>query len=151
MKYESGRSLIEILGVLAIGAIMTVATVNVYNNIRLRQVRTIAIAELKQIAQNTKLLISPVGDYSVISVDYLIQSGALKNANAPIGGNDWSISSVNENAFSINLTNLSKSDCAYFTNANIDFVYKISVNGYDDEVSKHCFSNDVNQISLFIE
>ena len=57
MKNESGRSLIEVIGVMAITGVMTVAALGVFNMIRANQVRNIAIAELKQIAENTKILL----------------------------------------------------------------------------------------------
>ena len=55
MIQESGRSLIEILGVLAIGAIMSVATISIYRQVRTTQLRTIATAEIEQIIKNAKL------------------------------------------------------------------------------------------------
>ena len=72
MKYESGRSLIEIIGVLAITAVMTAAAVGIYNSIRHNQKNTIAAAELRELAKNTKLLMEMRGDYTGVSVDYLV-------------------------------------------------------------------------------
>ena len=42
MKQESGRSLIEIIGVLAIGTIISVAAVKMYGQIRASQTRSLA-------------------------------------------------------------------------------------------------------------
>ena len=42
MKTESGRSLIEVIGVLAIAAVMTAASIAMYNTIRKNQAHTIA-------------------------------------------------------------------------------------------------------------
>ena len=103
MKNESGRSLIEVIGVMAITGVMTVAALGIYNMIRANQVRNIAIAEVKQIAENTKILLEMRGTYEGVSVDYLIKAGALKSNNAPIGGENWSVTpSFDGTSFSIN-------------------------------------------------
>ena len=55
MNQQSGRSLIEVIGVMAIAGLMMVSALGVYNVLRKNQARTIADAELEQIAQDTKL------------------------------------------------------------------------------------------------
>ena len=65
MKQESGRSLIEVIGVMAIAGLMTVSALGVYNMLRKNQARTIADAELEQIAQDTKMLLEMRGSYEV--------------------------------------------------------------------------------------
>lgn len=152
MRQESGRSLIEIMGALVIAGVMAAASLTVYNNIRANQKRTIAVSQLRQIAQNTKLLVSHTNDYSVVSVDYLIKSGALKNNQPPIGTTDWTITSTSDNlGFSINLTCLTKSECEFFTTVKLDFVYSRTINGYENGDENHCLSTANNKISLFIE
>lgn len=152
MKQESGRSLIEILGVLAIVGVMSAVSIKVYNSIRNSQIRTIAVQELKQIATNTRLLLSPMGDYSFVSVDYLIKAGALKNGKAPIGSNDWSVKSNFEGTvFSINLTGLSTGECEYLSTVALDFVYKIVVNNHENADATYCLSTSENQVSLYAE
>lgn len=86
MREESGRSLIEIIGIMAIGAIMTVSAVSLYNMIRGNQMRAIAASTLEQVAADTRMLLGMRGDYSGVSVDYLIKAGALKSERAPLGG-----------------------------------------------------------------
>ena len=86
MREQSGRSLLEVIGVLAISGVMTVSALGVFNVIRNNQIRSIADAELKQIAENTKILMEMRGSYDGVSVDYLIKAGALKSDKAPIGG-----------------------------------------------------------------
>ena len=152
MKQESGRSLIEIIGVLAIAGVMTVATVAVYNSVRNRQVRTIAKTDLEQIAKNTKLLLEMRGDYAGVSVDYLIKSGALKSNRAPIGSSDWSItSSVDGSKFLINLTGLSTDDCAFFTTAYLGWAIGIRVNGYETDPGAYCLRTGDNQLSFIVQ
>ena len=63
MKEQSGRSLIEIIGVLAIGTIMIVAAYRVYNTIDQRQKRMIASDTLEDVAKKTKLLYGMAESY----------------------------------------------------------------------------------------
>ena len=56
MKQEHGRSLIEIIGVLAITGVMSVATIAMYRQVHTTQVRTFATTEIEEIAKNVKIL-----------------------------------------------------------------------------------------------
>lgn len=151
MREQSGRSLIEIIGVLTIGAIMISATYSVYHSTNEKQKRFVATETLKDIAQKTKTLLEYTG-YTPVSVNYLIESGALNNDKSPLGGNDWSITSnVDGTEFSINLTQLSFDECAYFTTKKIDWVTKITVNGYDSSDSAYCLKSGDNRISFFAQ
>ncbi len=152
MKAESGRSLIEIIGVMAIAGVMTVSTIGIYRAIRQNQIRAIATSEIDSIAKNVRLLMQVRGTYSGLSVDYLIKAGALKNANAPIGDNNWSVSAgADGKTFSINLTNLSEGECDYFTTAIPKWASAVLVNGYETDPGSHCFSSQTNQISFIAE
>ncbi len=53
MNQQYGRSLIEVIGVMAIMGLMTVAALGMFQVMRANQKRTIANAELEQIAANT--------------------------------------------------------------------------------------------------
>lgn len=152
MRDESGRSLIEIVGIMAIGAIMTVSAVSMYNVIRGNQVRTIASSDLEAVARDTKLLLGMRGDYSGVSVDYLIKAGALKSDRAPIGG-PWSVTpSIDGKTFSINLTELSAGECDYFITATPKWAAQIRVNGAPaDSTADNCFSSRTNEISFIVE
>ena len=150
MKQESGRSLIEIIGVLAIGALITAGAFGLYNAIRNNQKRTVAAHALEQIAQNTKILMGARGDYHDVCVEYLVQAGALDDDCAPIGGSDWSItSSADGSAFSINLTGLSHGECEYLLSIPHKWATRVLANGY--EANDACFSSDTNQVSFIIE
>ena len=145
MKSEYGRSLIEMLGVLAIGGVMTAAAYGTYNMLRTSQIRNLAVSEMEQIARNT-------GDYSGVSVDYLVKSGAITETRAPIGGADWSVTGgLNGKTFSINLTNLSHSDCAFFATKKITWAKAVSVNGLETSGAESCLSAPKNLISIIVE
>lgn len=153
MKQQSGRSLIEIIGVIAIGTVMTAAAIGMYRMMHESNARTIADAELEQIASDVKLLLGARGDYSGVSIDYLIKSGALKSDKAPLGGDTWSvISSADGQSFSINLSELTQGECSYFSTALPKWATSIVVNGYEMQPgTDNCFSTPTNQISFIIE
>lgn len=151
MREQSGRSLIEIIGVLAIGAIMISATYSIYHTTNEKQKRLIASEELKDIAQKTKTLLEYSG-YAPVSVDYLIEAGVINNDRAPAGGANWSVTSnFDGTEFSINLVNLSFEECAYFTTKKFDWSTHISVNGYESSDSSFCMKSGENTLSFFAQ
>lgn len=151
MREQYGRSLIEIIGVLAIGAIMVSATYTMYHSTNEKQKRLIASEELKDIAQKTKILLGYSG-YEPVSVDYLIESGVINNDKAPAGGNKWSVTSnFDGTEFSINLVELSYAECAYFTTKKFDWATHITVNGYSSSDSSYCMKSGDNMISFFAQ
>ena len=93
------------------------------------------------------------GDYSGVSVDYLISAGALDNANPPIGGDAWSVTpNFDGTGFAINLTELSSGECEYFATTRPDWATRVVINGSDyTGKNPNCFSSDINQISFFVE
>jgi type II secretory pathway pseudopilin PulG len=152
MRQEQGRSLIEVIGVMAIGGVMMAALVATYNMVRNRQVRTIAAAQLEQIAKNTRLLMEMRHDYSGVSVDYLVKAGALKNAGAPIGSDDWSVaSSIDGKEFLINLKGLTKGECDYFTTVKLEWASRIKVNGFESNPGAYCLTTGANEVSFIVE
>lgn len=152
MKQESGRSLIETIGVMAIAGMMMVGTIAAYNIIRSNQTRTIANAELDKIVEDTKILMEMRGTYEGISIDYLIKAGALKNEHAPIGGPDWSIdASADGRTFAVNLVDLSTGECEYFAEKQPKWASAILINGFETGVTSNCFDSTTNQISFIIE
>lgn len=149
MREQSGRSLVEIIGVLAIGAVMISGTYAIYTSTNEKQKRLIASSELQNIATKTKTLLEYSG-YLPVSVDFLVESGALKNDKAPAGDQDWSITSnFDGTEFSINLSGLSYDECAYFTIKKFDWATHISVNGFDSSDSSYCLKMGDNKVSFF--
>ena len=152
MKSESGRSLIEMLGVLAIGAIMTAAAYGTYNMLRTNQMRNLAISEMEQIARNTKILLETRGDYTGVSVEYLVKAGAITDTRAPFGGDDWSVTpGIDGQNFSINLVDLNHSDCVYFATKKIDWAAAVFVNQIENAGATTCLSDAKNIISIIVE
>ena len=151
MREQSGRSLIEIIGVLAIGAIMVSATYSIYHSTNEKQKRLVASETLKDIAQKTKTLLEYSG-YQPVSINYLIESGVINNDKAPAGSDDWSVTSnFDGTEFSINLTGLSFDECAYFTTKKFDWSHRLSVNGLTASDSSFCMKSGENKISFFAQ
>ncbi len=152
MKQESGRSLVELIGVMAIGAAMMAGAVAMYSSIRKGQLRTIAAAQLEQITSDTKLLMGMRGTYNGLSVQYLIDSGALANTDAPIGDDTWSIGPTLDGlGFEIKLNGLSFDDCAYFTTAIPKWTTSVVVNGVAENPQAGCFSSQTNQLTFVVQ
>ncbi len=152
MRDQSGRSLIEIIGVMAIGAMMAVGSIATYRMIRTNQTRTIASSELEQIARDVKILMDMRGTFDGVSVDYLIKAGARKNSNPPIGGDAWSVTAAeNGAAFEINLVDLSEGDCAYFAAKKPQWAASVFINGFSDNTGAQCFSTQTNRVSFLIK
>ncbi|MCR4918133.1 MAG: hypothetical protein K5912_04310 [Alphaproteobacteria bacterium] len=151
MKSESGRSLIEIIGVLAITAVMTASAIAIYNSVRRNQANAIATAELREIAKNTKLLMGMNNDYTGISVDYLIKAGALKNNKPPVG-TSWSVEvGPQENTFVIKLKGLTGGECDFFSAALPAWATDIIVNGHSFQENANCFTMSDNEVSFIVE
>jgi len=127
MNQQSGRSLIEILGVLTIGAVMIAAAGGMYHAIDQRQKRVVALETMKDIVNQTKTLMEYSGSYDKVSIDYLIEAGVLKNRKAPIGSDEWRIKPTKE-GFEIQLFNLTYDDCAFFATKNIEWASSIVIN-----------------------
>lgn len=151
MKTESGRSLIEIIGVLALTAIMTAGAVKLYSSIRTNQAHTIAAAELREIAKDTKLLFDMRDDYAGVSVDYLLKAGAIKKDNAPLG-NAWAIEPfADQKSFAIKLFDLGHSDCEFFALSVPQWASDVIVNNHSVEDNPQCFSGNTNNVFFIVE
>ncbi|MBO7052850.1 MAG: hypothetical protein J6W27_00210 [Alphaproteobacteria bacterium] len=127
MNQQSGRSLIEILGVLTIGAVMIAAAGGMYHAIDQRQKRVVALETMKDIVNQTKTLMEYSGSYDKVSIDYLIEAGVLKNKKAPIGSDAWRIKPT-EKGFVIQLFKLTYDDCAFFATKNIEWASSVVIN-----------------------
>lgn len=142
----------EIIGIMAIGAIMTAGAIATYNMMHNNQVRTIASADLAAVVRDTRMLMGMRGDYNGLSIDYLIKAGALKSDKSPIGG-AWSIGpSVDGKTFEITLNDLSVGECDYFITATPTWAHQVMINGaIADSTANSCFSTRTNKIVFIVE
>ncbi|MBO4745756.1 MAG: hypothetical protein J5613_01645 [Alphaproteobacteria bacterium] len=149
MRTEYGRSLIELVGVLAITGVMTASAIALYNSIRHNQQNTIAAATLREVAQKSNLLMGMRGDYTGISVEYLIKSGVLKTDAAPIG-RTWSVDpgSIDLATFEIKLHGLTHGECDFFAAALPAWAEAMIVNGIPSTEYVQCISAPENDITF---
>ena len=148
MKNESGRSLIEIIGVVAITAVMTASAIAIYNSVRHNQKNTIAAAKLREVAKDINMLMGMRSDYTGISVDYLVKAGAITTPDAPIG-KTWNIEvGIDRTTFVINLYGLTRAECDFFASAMPAWATEMYINGYRATEVVNCFSGSENNISF---
>jgi type II secretory pathway pseudopilin PulG len=150
---ESGRSMIEIIGVMAIMGVITAGAIAMYNSVRNRQIRMIAAEDLKSLAQGAKLIYQGRGDYAGISVEKMVEYRVLKNNKAPIGNQEnYSVRSENlGKEFLISLGGLSAGDCAYFATVNLDWAAAVRVNGFESDPKAYCMRGGANQVSFVVK
>lgn len=155
-QQESGRSLVEIIGVLAISAIMIASAYGIYRSVENRQNRLIASETLKDIAKKTKTLYEFSG-YERVSIDQLKEDGVLSNVNPPIG-DSWDIKGIKYNSenytmFVITLKNLSYDDCKYFIIKKSDWAVSVTVGTIDtgQSTDKECEQNSSNHVNFYVK
>jgi Tfp pilus assembly protein PilE len=149
---QRGASMIEMLGVLALSGIMTYGAIKLYQSVRSRQARAAAAMELSDLAANAKVLFRGRGDYSAISLDYLIKAGALKNTNFPIPNAEMRVQSADlGKSFAIVLTGLGLGDCAYFATAKTDWAVAVKANGFADDAKSYCYELEKNTVEFIVQ
>jgi Tfp pilus assembly protein PilE len=147
---ESGRSLIEMLGVLAIGGIITFGAIKTYQTVRARQARFVAEQDMKELADNAKIIYSGRKNYSGISKNYLIKTGALKIEK--INGHDFRIDAGGDGkSFAIIFDDLDIGDCAYFATKNFDWADGVAVNGIQTDPQSMCIESAPNKLEFIVK
>ncbi len=114
MRQESGRSMIEMLGVLAIMGIITVGAITMIGAAMRSQKRTTVNDEVAQIVTGVRQLLGEYDDFSNINNATIF--GAIgMTAKNPYGGNyELAVNPSNARQFVLSINGLSKSDCEYF-------------------------------------
>ena len=117
MKYESGRSMIEMLGVLAIMGIITVGAIGMISTAMRTQKRNTVNEEVLQIVTGVRQLLG--GTYEL------------------------AVDPTNNRQFIVTITGLSDSDCEYFvTKAWSDSVGYLASDGKQSGASGNCNSGN---------
>ena len=151
MKHtETGRSLLEMLGVLAIGGLLSIGAIQMYQGVRARQLRFVGEQELKNLAENAKLLYSGRRNYTGITKNFLIKSGAIKTDE--IMGHKFGIRpNSNGQSFSIVFDEMNMGDCAYFATKQVDWAHSVVVNGFAKEANKMCSNLHLNKVEFVVK
>ena len=114
MKQESGRSMIEMLGVLAIMGVITVGAITMISAAMRSQKRTTVNDEVVQVVTGVRQLLGEYDDFSNIN-NSTIWGAICMSQKTPYGGNyELAVNPSNSRQFIVSITGLSKSDCEYF-------------------------------------
>lgn len=152
MKEQSGRSLIEMLGVLAIAGVMTAGAIKMYAVVRTRQIHMVAEEDIKTIALNTKLLYATRSNYNEISVDYLVKAGVMKNEKSPLTGAIFSVTTnPDTKEFAMVFSGLDFKECSWLRTFKKDWASRIIVNGYFESTVMNCKKADKNEIAIWVK
>lgn len=139
MRQESGRSMIEMLGVLAIMGVITVGAIGMISTAMRTQKRSAVNDDVIQIVTGVRQLLGEFDDYSHINNATIF--GAIgMNAKNPYGGTyELNVDPANSRQFIVSINGLSESDCKYFvTKAWSDSIgYQMS-NGADGGAIGSC-------------
>lgn len=143
MKQEYGRSMIEMLGVLAIMGVITVGAIGMISTAMRTQKRTTINDEVVQMVTQVRTLLGEYDDYSHINNATIFGAIGMSNKNPYGGVYELSVDPANSRQFIVYITGLSKSDCEYFiTKAWSDSVgYQMS-GGKDGGATGKCNAPD---------
>lgn len=125
MRQESGRSMIEMLGVLAIMGVITVGAIGTITYAMRMQKQSSVNDQVYQIVLGIRQLLGEYDDFSNIDNSTIFTALAISPKN-PYGGNySVSVNTANTRQFIVSIDGLSQSDCkALLTKAWTD-----SING----------------------
>lgn len=113
MIEQSGRSMVEMLGVLAIMGVITVGAVGMISVATNSQKRNTVNDEVMQIVSGVRQLLGQYDDYSHINNATIFGAMGLSNTN-PYGGTySLATDASNPRQFVISINGLSQSDCEY--------------------------------------
>lgn len=146
---QSGRSLLEMLGLLAIGAIIAVGAAELYTGVRTRQARFVAEQDLRELAENARLLYAGRRNYTGITKNFLIKAGALRTET--IMGQSFRIHpNTGGHTFSIIFDSMNFSDCAFFATKRFDWAYAVAINGFTTHARTMCAELHPNRVEFII-
>lgn len=115
MKQESGRSMIEMLGVLAIMGVITVGAVTMISFAMNSNKRTTVNENVITMVTEVRNLHREFEDFSGMDSSRIFGAIGMSPKN-PYGGNyELAVNPANARQFIVSINGLSKSDCEYFT------------------------------------
>ena len=113
MKQESGRSMIEMLGVLAIMGVLTAGSVWLIRSAMQTQKRNEVNEQVITLVSSVRQWMGEFDDFSNIENTNAFEAIGMKNRN-PYGGTyTLSVNPANSRQFVVGITGLNKSDCEY--------------------------------------
>lgn len=143
MKYESGRSMIEMLGVLAIMGVITVGAIGMISTAMRTQKRNTVNEEVLQIVTGVRQLLGEYDDFSHINNATIFGAIGMSAKNTYGGTYELAVDPSNPRQFIVSINGLSQGDCEYFvTKAWSDSVGYLSSDGKQGGATGNCKSPD---------
>lgn len=115
MKQEYGRSMIEMLGVLAIMGIITVGAIGLISTAMRTQKRSAVNDEVIELVTGVRQMLGEYDDYSNIDSSTIFGAIGFKNKNPYGGAYTLSVDPANSRQFIVGIHGLNKSDCEYLS------------------------------------
>ncbi|MBR3510624.1 MAG: type II secretion system protein [Alphaproteobacteria bacterium] len=149
MKQESGRSMIEMIGVLAIMGIITAGAFVLISTAINTQKRSRVTDDVTAIVSGVRNLLGEYEDFSNIDNSTIFGAIAMSNKN-PYGGTyELAVNPANYRQFIVKVNGLSKTDCeGLVTKAWSDSVGYISSNHKESGASGNCKDGNDNVVSI---
>ena len=139
MKYESGRSMIEMLGVLAIMGVITVGAIGMISTAMRTQKRNTVNEEVLQIVTGVRQLLGEYDDFSGINNATIFGAIGISPKNTYGGTYELAVDPSNARQFIVSITGLSETDCEYFaTKAWSDSVGYMNSDGKQSGATGSC-------------
>lgn len=139
MKNESGRSMIEMLGVLAIMGVITIGAIGMISTAMRTQKRNTVNEEVLQIVTGVRQLLGEYDDFSNINNSTIFGAIGMSAKNTYGGTYELAVDPTNTRQFIVSITGLSDGDCEYFvTKAWSDSVGYLASDGKQSGASGNC-------------
>ena len=149
MRQESGRSMIEMVGVLAIMGMLTATAFALISLGISRQKQSRVADDVVTIVSGVRTLLVDYDDFSNIDNSTIFAAMSMSDKN-PYGGTyELSVNPYNKRQFIVKINGLSKSDCeALLTKAWTDSVGYISSEHKEGGATGNCADGDKNVVSI---
>ena len=149
MKQESGRSMIEMVGVLAIMGMLTATAFALISLGINRQKQARVTDDVVTIVSGVRSLLGDYDDFSNIDNSTIFAAMSVSDKN-PYGGTyELAVNSANPRQFVVKINGLSKSDCeALVTKAWTDSVGYISSDHKEGGATGNCSEGNTNTVSI---
>ncbi|MCL2338800.1 MAG: hypothetical protein FWC51_02490 [Proteobacteria bacterium] len=113
-RQQSGRSMIEMLGVLAIMGVITVGAVAMISAAMRSQKRTNVQDQVAQIVTGVRGLLGQYDDYTGIDNNTIFAAIGISSKNPYNGNYTLAVDSANPQQFVLTIDGLNQSECQYF-------------------------------------
>lgn len=149
MRQESGRSMIEMVGVLAIMGMLTATAFALISLGINRQKQSRVTDDVVTIVSGVRSLLVDYDDFSNIDNSTIFAAMSVSNKN-PYGGTyELAVNSANTRQFIVRIKGLAKADCeALLTKAWTDSVGYISSDHKEGGATGKCVEGNDNVVSI---